>query len=152
MWDLTGQRQTMVDPVSGAVRTWPLSADRRAMLKEGLETAFGMLPFDSPASIPAGFQWGQVDSAARSLDGSDVYELRWTEPRGQGTEVQRKWRVTVDSKAGLPRRAEYSQRQPTDPDYAPETTVTVEYLTRDQVQAVIAACTKPPAAPLPSRP
>jgi hypothetical protein len=55
-------------------------------------------------------------------------------------EVQRKWRVTVDSKTGSPERAEYYIKQTTDPDYTLETTVTYEYLTRDQMKAVMAAC------------
>jgi len=152
LWDLTREQQTMVDPTSGAVRTWPIAGDRRADVKESLDAAFGMLRFGSPASVPAGAQWGQVDSTPHSPDGRDVYELRWVDPGAKETGVQWKWRVTVDSRTSLPQRAEYYLRGAADPDYTLDTVLTFEYLTRDQMQAVIAACMDLPAASPRARP
>jgi hypothetical protein len=139
LWDWAGQKQKRIDLVSGVVHSWPIPSDLRVDMKERLDTAFGMLPFEGPASVPTSAQWGLIDSTTENGHGHDLYELLWTEREGRDIEIQRKWRVTVDSKVCLPEKAEYHIKLKTDPDYTLETTVTYEYFTRDQMQAVIAA-------------
>ena len=139
LWDWAGRKQTRIDLASGVVHSWPIPSDMRVEMKERMDTAFGMLPFEGTPSIPASARWGMIDSTAENGHGRDLYELRWTEREGRDMEVQRKWRVTVESKARLPERAEYWIKLNTDPEYTLETTVTYEYFTHDQMQAVIAA-------------
>ena len=121
LWDWAGWKQKRIDLASGVVRSWPIPSDMRVEMRERLGTAFGMLPFEGPASIPASARWGSIDSTAENGPGQDLYELRWTEREGRDREIQRKWRVTMDSKTRLPERAEYYIKLSTDPDYTLET-------------------------------
>ena len=139
LWDLAGRVQRLVEPKDGVVRTESLSGEKLVRVKGLVDTAFGTLPFDSPRSVPASAQWGTLDSDMESRGNRDVYELRWTERLGPERELRRKWRVYVDSQSNLPRRAEYYSKLGTETDYGLQTTVTIEYVTGDQIQAVLAA-------------
>lgn len=68
---------------------------------------WGLLPFDSPVQIPAGYQW--EESTAESLkvsEGIRVYDLTWT----QGP-VKKLWRGFLNAE-GLPVRVEFWDQLP----------------------------------------
>ena len=152
LWNLAGRKQTILDSASGSARTSPIAGDELAAAKAWLDKGTGMPPFRSPASAPAGAQWAQVASGPGSADGREVYELRWVDPGAGETGLRWRWRVTVDGRSDLPQRAEYYLKRAGDADYALETVLTFEYLTRDQMQAAIDVSTNLPTASPPARP
>ncbi len=138
-WDLGSRKCTVTDSASGTLSERPLSQDELAEVQRGVSTAFGMLPFDNPQSVPVGAHWTEVEAGQVGTKGSEIHELQWMEPSAPGGQVRRRWLVTVNSRTGLPERAEFYRQGPLDADYSPETAMTAQELSRSQMQAVLEA-------------
>jgi hypothetical protein len=138
-WDLGSRKHRVLDPALGTISERPLLQDELAAVQGQVSTAFGMLPFDNPQSVPAGAHWTEVKVGQVGTKGSEIHELEWTEPSALGGQISRRWWVTVNSRTGLPQRAEFYSRGPLEADYSPETVMTVQELSRSQMQAVLEA-------------
>jgi len=66
-----------------------------------------------------------------------IYELTWIDKSSAGHKVFNKWRVLVDPKTCLLKKTEYYTKKVGDSKYTLSSTMTAQYLSNAEIEAVI---------------
>ena len=133
LWDLTRQRKIIKS--AAGLETIPITQPVKK-----LQPPWGLLPFRSPAELPAKYKWKQVHPS----DDEDlpahikVYDLTWTDFSSSGQPIERRWRGYLDAKTKYPIRIEWWEKLGNEP-FRRITSTTIRYPTDEEVLARIAA-------------
>jgi hypothetical protein len=141
IWDITRRVKKTVYLDSDSIETTSLSDDEVAAIEEEITGFWGLVPFYHVSNIPEDAEWRRVadDSIETTVQGTEAYELVWTDKKYSGSPVVRKWRVFADPHSAFPRRAEWYQRLGADDEFTLETTILIDNLSEAEVQSAIKA-------------
>ena len=138
LWDIPNKvKMTMY---LSTVQTQSLTEQMLDELEKSVTPLSGISPFSYIRDIPGQAQWNRISDPAVSavVPGSEVYELLWTQ-QGTASEVvlYRKWRVFVDVRTNLPKRAESYIRSGPEQEYKLESFVIVTYPSESEIQDIV---------------
>ncbi|MHC4529289.1 MAG: hypothetical protein ACYTEX_05535 [Planctomycetota bacterium] len=141
LWDLPGNTRKARNLHTGTVTSTELDNNVAAKVKESMRGTLGLLPFTDMANAPQDAQWTQVSAEDLEFgtDNTQAYELLWTQQKGDGSVVFRKWRGHVDLETRLPKTVELWERRAWDEDYELQSITKVSYPITAEVQAKIDA-------------
>ncbi|MGB2865108.1 MAG: hypothetical protein WBC05_17400 [Sedimentisphaerales bacterium] len=138
LWDIPNKvKMTMY---LSAVQTQALTEQMLAELEKSVTPLSGISPFSYIRDIPEQARWNRISDPAVSVvvPGSEVYEMVWTQ---QGTTSElvlyRKWRVFVDARTNLPKRAESYVRSGIEQKYRLESFVIITYPSESEIQDIV---------------
>jgi len=140
LWDISSKVQMMM--YLSAVQTEPLTEERLAELEKSVASFSGVAPFPDAKDVPKRARWSRVNNPAAGavIGGCAVYDLEWLQ---QGTVSEassyRRWRVFVDTKTHLPRRAESYAKAESEDEYRLEYFVMVTYPSESEIQDIVAS-------------
>lgn len=131
------------------VETEPLTEERLAELEKSVALLSDVAPFPDAKDVPEHARWSRVNDAAVEaiVPGCAVYDLVWA-LQGAVSEgdAYRLWRVFVDTKTHLPRRAESYAKSEPDEEYTLDSFVIVTYPSESEIQDVVASAFGPPGS------
>ncbi len=131
------------------VQSDPLTEERLAELEKSLALSSGVAPFSDAKDVPERARWSRVkDPAVEAvIPGCVVYDLVWVQ-QGAVSEAStyRMWRVFVNTKTHLPRRAESYAKSELEKEYALESFVMVTYPSESEIQDVVVSTFGPPGS------
>ncbi len=107
-----------------------LSTDQYAESRRFMEACLGFTLND----VPREARWTQVSQG----EGTDTYELAFSEKQPSGAVVLSRWRITVDPMTKLPGNLEGFRRAPATKEWKSELRTEVRYLTDDEMKMVLA--------------
>jgi hypothetical protein len=140
LWDIPN-RVKMISYLSvGPVQTEAITGEMLAALEASMAVPAGVVPFADAAEIPEDAQWNRLDEPGLTavVPGARVYELAWRqEGPAPGAATFRKWRVFVDRRGNLPRRAESYVRFDPEQEYTLETFAVVTYPAEGEIQELV---------------
>jgi len=138
LWDLPNKVKKVKHLDNDSVETTMLPAEMVTNLQNTITGSWGLMPFNDISEIPKGAYWNRVDDKNRQITSEiEVYDLTWSAKAYDGSIVSKKWRLFVDAKENLSRRIEIYQALPTDTDYILMSSMTVEYLSDNEMQKII---------------
>jgi hypothetical protein len=138
LWDIPNKvKMTMY---LSTVQTQALTEQMLAELEKSVTPLSGISPFSYIRDIPEQARWNRISDPAVTVvvPGSEVYELVWTQ-QGTTSEVvlYRKWRVFVDSRTNLPKRAELYARSGPEQEYKLESFVIITYPSESEIKDIV---------------
>jgi len=140
LWDIPNKVKMITYLSSQAVQTEPITEQMLAELEKSVAEPFEMVPFPDINNIPENAQWKHIDKSAVAVavPGTEVYDLTWIR---KGTRPEEaafgKWRVFIDIRNYLPKRAElYAKLKPED-EYRLETFTVFAYPGESEIEALI---------------
>jgi len=145
LWDIPNK--VKMTAYLSTVQTQPLTEQMLTELEKSVTPYSGIAPFSYLKDIPESARWSRVgdQAATAKVPGTEVYELVWT---GQGTTSEivayRKWRVFVDGRTSLPRRAESYAKSEPGQEYKLESFVIITYPNESEIQDLVANTFGPP--------
>ena len=138
MWDIPNKvKMTMY---LSAVQTQELTEQMLAELEKSVTPLSGISPFSYIRDIPEKAQWNRISDPAVTavVPGSEVYELLWTQQDATSEVVfYRKWRVFIDSRTSLPKRAELYAMSGSEQEYNLESFVIITYPGESEIQDIV---------------
>jgi len=139
LWDLKNKVRKTKRLGTDLVEIILLSDDLIAEIEKRITGSLGLMPLSDKSEMPPGAEWNQVKSEdiKDTVKGTEIYDLTWVERKYGGSVMLRRWRVFADSDTNLPRRIEWYQRSDTENEYTLMPLIKVEYLSKDEIQAVI---------------
>ncbi len=145
LWDISSKVQMTM--YLSEVQTEPLTEERLAELEKSMASSSGVAPFADAKDVPERARWSRVKDPAASpvIPGCAVYDLEWLQ-QGAVSEAStyRRWRVFVDSKTHLPRRAESYAKSESEKEYVLEYFVMITYPSEREIQDIVASTFGPP--------
>jgi hypothetical protein len=147
LWDISSKVQMTM--YLSEVQTEPLTEERLAELEKSVVSFSGVAPFPDAKDVPERARWSRVNDPAVGalIPGCAVYDLEWLQ---QGTVSEagtcRRWRVFVDTKSHLPRRAESYAKSESEKEYRIECFVMVTYPSESEIQDIVASTFGPAAS------
>ncbi len=139
LWDIPNRVQMIKYLSSDSVKTEMLSDEMLAKVEESAGRRFGLVPFTDISDV-SGARWSRVENTKveAAVSGTKVYELTWPQKSTTSETIEfRKWRVFVDTRTKLPKRAEnYFQLEPGG-DYKFEKYEVITYPSGGQIQALV---------------
>jgi hypothetical protein len=145
LWDASSKVQMMM--FLSEVQTVPLTEEKLAELEKSVAMSSGVAPFSDVKDVPERARWSRVnDPAVRAvIPGCAVYDLVWVQQDAisEGG-AYRKWRVFVDAKTHLPRRAESYAKSESEKEYVLEYFVMITYPSEREIQDIVASTFGPP--------
>jgi len=140
LWDITNRVRMIRYLSSASVRTEAVSEEMLAKAEKAIHQTFGLLPFAYYKEAPEDAQWSRMDDTqvAAVVPDTKVFELIWQEKSTTSEAIGfRKWRVFVDIRTNLPKRAEhYFQFEPGE-GYKFEKFELITYPSEDEIKADI---------------
>jgi len=147
LWDISSKVQMTM--YLSAVQTEPLTEERLAELEKSMASFSGLAPFPDAKDVPERAQWSRVNDPAAGavIGGCAVYDLEWLQQAAVSeASIYRRWRVFVDTKTHLPRRAESYARSESEEEYTLEYFVMVTYPSESEIQDIVASTFGPPGS------
>jgi len=145
LWDISNKVQMTM--YLSEVQTEPLTEERLAELEKSMASSSGVAPFSDAKDVPERVRWSRVNDPAAGavISGCAVYDLEWLQ-QGAVSEAStyRRWRVFVDSKTHLPRRAESYAKSESEKEYVLEYFVMITYPSEREIQDIVASTFGPP--------
>jgi hypothetical protein len=132
LWDIPNRvKMTMY---LSSVKTQTITEQMLAELEESATRFSDLVPFSDVSDIPDGSQWNRIDDpeVAAIAPGTEIYELTWME-----AVAHKKWRVFVDVRTNLPKRAEFYAKLKPEGEYTAETFTVVAYPSESEIQALV---------------
>lgn len=139
LWDIPNKVKMTV--YLSTVQTQPLTEQMLAELEKSLNPYSDITPFSHIKVIPDSARWSRIDDqvVTAKVPGSEVYELVWTEQvTTSEIVIYRKWRVFIDARNNLPRRAESYVKSEPEQEYKLESFVIITYPTEREIQDLVA--------------
>jgi hypothetical protein len=139
LWDIpNGTRKTKYLDAN-LVETASLSTEMVSEIEKTISGSLGLLPFANLSVIPDDAEWKKVagEDLESNAEDIEVYELSWLRQAHDGSIGFRRWRVFVDSRTNLPCKTEFYRKLPSDSQYSLITVKVVEYLSNNEIEAVI---------------
>ncbi|KPK45041.1 MAG: hypothetical protein AMJ65_01125 [Phycisphaerae bacterium SG8_4] len=147
LWDVPSKVQMTM--YLSEFQTEPLTEERLAEIEKSLASLSGVTPFADVKDVPKRARWSRVKdpAAVAVISGCAVYDLEWLQ-QGTISEVgtYRRWRVFVDAKTHLPRRAESYAKSESEQEYALEYFIMVTYPSESEIQDIVAGTFGPPSS------
>jgi hypothetical protein len=137
LWDITNKIRMIKYLSSASLRTEAVSEEMLAKAEKAIHQKFGLLPFAYYKEAPEDAQWSRMDDTqvAAVVPDTKVYELIWQEKSTTSEEIGfRKWRVFVDTRTNLPKRAEHYFKIDHEEDYKFEKYDVITYPGEDEIQ------------------
>jgi hypothetical protein len=106
-----------------------LERDAHERARRSMEGLLGL----SPGGAPWDAELNEIEDPAQAAVGVEVYELAWESSRFGGPGEPKKWRVYVDSKTNLPRKAEFFQWDRLEEKFFLATTRRFDYPPEDDI-------------------
>ena len=133
--DVANQARETIDLEHGSRERNTMREAEAAFLAQSLRLAGYLMPWESPAQVPDGALWREVDDVdvPPGLDGMQTFEILWKDASSGGATIDRKWRGYVDPQSRLPRRVEMWEKPAQLDEYVRTSVVTVHYLDATQV-------------------
>ena len=153
LWDIPNRVRMIRYLSSDTVQTEAISEEMLAKVEQAAGRRFGLVPFSDISDV-SGARWSRVEDPqlAAVVSGTKVYELTWPQKEtGSETIEFRKWRVFVDIRTNLPKRAEHYFKLKPQEEYKFETYEVITYPSGSQIQALVKK-TFVPAASQPDEP
>ena len=139
LWDITNRVRMIKYLSSASVRTEAASEQMLAKVEQAASRRFGLVPFSDISDV-SGARWSRVEDPklAAVVSGAKVYELTWPQKDADSETVElRKWRVFVDARSNLPKRAEHYFKLKPQEEYKFETYEVITYPSDDEIQTDI---------------
>ncbi len=138
--DITNKIRMIKYLSSASLRTEAASEQMLEKAEKAVHQKFGLLPFAYYKEAPEDARWSRLDDTqvAAVVPGTKVYELIWQEKSTTSEVIGfRKWRVFIDARSKLPKRAEhYFQFEPGE-DYQFEKYEVITYPGEYEIQTVV---------------
>ncbi|HUU16134.1 MAG TPA: hypothetical protein VMW72_03205 [Sedimentisphaerales bacterium] len=153
LWDIPNRVRMTRYLSSDSVKTEMLSDEILAKVEQAASRRFGLVPFSDISDVSRA-RWSRVEDPrlAAVVSGSKVYELTWPQKEAGSETIEfRKWRVFVDTRTKLPKRAEHYFKFEPGEDYKFEKYEVITYPSEGEIQAVVHE-TFVPAASRPGEP
>jgi hypothetical protein len=129
LWDLQNGIKKTKHLDSNLVETTVISDDIINETKGKMSGSLGLMPFYDISEIPVSAEWTRANiNGFEVSNGTEIYDLTWTEKAYDGSVVLKKWRLFVDHRTNLPQRTEFYEKLPADINYNLRTRKAVEYL------------------------
>jgi len=124
---------------TAVIDTDPLTKDDAADIEKKMTGSLGLIPFSDISKVPPDSEWSRItdDGLEGVSEGTEVYDLIWTEKTHGGSALFRKWRVFADPKTNLPQKTEFYEKSPADSEYTLASVIVVEYLSDSEIWTVI---------------
>jgi len=139
LWDIPNRVRMIRYLSSDTVQTEAISEEMLAKVEQAAGRRFGLVPFSDISDV-SGAQWSRVEDPEIevTVSGTKVYELTWPQ-KGNSSEAieSRKWRVFVDTRTKLPKRAEHYFKLKPQEEYKFEMFEVITYPSGGQIQALI---------------
>jgi len=139
LWDIPNRVRMIRYLSSDTVQTEAISEEMLAKVEQAAGRRFGLIPFSDISDV-SGAQWGSVEDPEIevTVSGTKVYELTWNQKETSSEAIEyRKWRVFVDKRTKLPKRAEHYFKLKPQEEYKFETYGVITYPSEDEIQAGI---------------
>lgn len=147
LWDIPN-RVKMIKYLSlNPVPTETITDGMLAELEKSMTVPAGLVPFSDAAEVPEDAQWNRVDDpeVKAVVPGARVYDLTWRqEGPAPGAAAYRKWRVFVDARTDLPRRAEWYTKLEPEQEYVFEVFITASYPGESEIRELVRNTFGPP--------
>ncbi len=153
LWDIPNKVQMIKYLSTGSITTTAITDEMLAKVEQAAGRRFGLLPFSDISDV-SGARWSRVEESkvAAAVSGTKVYELTWPQKETSSEAIElRKWRVFVDTRTNLPKRAEHYFKLDHEQDYKFEKYEVITYPSGEQIQSLIRK-TFGPAASRPGEP
>jgi hypothetical protein len=153
LWDIPNKVQMIKYLSTGSITTTAITDEMLAKVEQAAGRRFGLVPFSDISDV-SGARWSRVEESevAAVVSGTKVYELTWPQENTSSETIEfRKWRVFVDIRTKLPKRAEHYFKLKPGEEYKFETYEVITYPSGSQIQALVKK-TFVPAADQPDEP
>jgi len=140
LWDIPNKVKMTKFLSSDSVQTVPITQQMLDELEKSVTPLSGISPFSYMRDIPEQARWNRISDpeVLVTVPDSEVYELVWTQ---QGTSsnvvLYRKWRIFIDARSNLPKRAESYVRSRLEQEYTLESFVIIAYPSEDEITNII---------------
>ena len=137
IWDIPQNSRTTRNIKTGAVETIAMPDDSKEVIKNSIEGALGLFPFQVLSDLPRDSKWQEVSDAEikAGIPESKAYDLLWSIKDSEQSVVFKKWRVFVDPKTNLPQRVEWYSKDSEDENYILTAYASVDYLSESDIRA-----------------
>ena len=149
LWDIPNRVQMIRYLSPSPVQTEPITDQMLVKLEASMTPSAGLVPFADAADVPEEAQWNRVEDrqVRATVSGAEVYELTWVQKDpASGAVIFRKWRVFVETRTNLPKRAEWYTKSGSEEEYRLETSAVVAYPTESEIQDFVRNTFGPPGA------
>ena len=139
LWDIPNRVKMIRYLSSDSISTIAINDEMLAKVEQAAGQRFGLLPFSDISDIP-GAKWIRVEvpKIEAAVLGTKVYELTWQQENTTSDAIRfRKWRVFVDKRNNLPKRAEHYFKLEHGEDYKFEKYEVITYPIVSQIQAIV---------------
>ena len=147
LWDIPNKVRMIRYLSSNSVQTEVLTNQMLAELEKSMPLFFGVVPFSDVNDVPQDAQWNHIDDSkvVATVPGTKVYDLIWLQKSTPSeTVMHKKWRIFVDTRTNLPKRAEWYAKLKPEDEYGFETFIAITYPSEDEIQALIRSTFGPP--------
>lgn len=139
LWDIPNKVQMIKYLSTGSITTTAITDEMLAKVEQAAGRRFGLVPFSDISDV-SGAQWSRVEDPEIevTVSGTKVYELTWPQKETSSEAIElRKWRVFVDTRTNLPKRAEHYFKLDHEQDYKFEKYEVITYPSGEQIQSLI---------------
>ncbi len=140
LWDIPNKVKMIRYLSLNAVQTEAITEQMLAELEKSVAPFSGLVPFSDVSDVPEDAQWNRIDDreVAAIAPGTKAYDLTWIQKSTPSEAVvHRKWRVFVDSRTNLPKRAEWYAKFTSEGGYILKSFVVVTYPSESEIQALV---------------
>jgi len=139
LWDIPNKVQMIKYLSTGSITTTAITDEKLTKVEQAAGRRFGLVPFSDISDV-SGARWIRVEESkvAAAVSGTKVYELTWPQKETGSEAIElRMWRVFVDTRTNLPKRAEhYFKLKPQD-EYKFEMFEVITYPSGEQIQSLV---------------
>ncbi len=139
LWDIPNKVQMIKYLSTGSITTTAITDEKLTKVEQAAGRRFGLIPFSDISDV-SGAQWSRVEDPEIevTVSGTKVYELTWPQKETSSEAIElRKWRVFVDTRTNLPKRAEHYFKLRPQEDYKFEKYEVITYPSGSQIQALV---------------
>ena len=140
LWDIPNKIKMTKFLSSDSVQTLPITQEMLDELKKSDTPLSSISPFSYARDIPGQARWNHISDpeVLAVAAGSEVYELVWAQQDTISNVVlYRKWRIFVDARTNLPKRAESYVKSEIEQKYILESFVIIAYPSEREIQDII---------------
>jgi len=137
-YDLDNAQQKMKSSDMNMIESNQITQSQASIIKQGMYSFFGVMPFANISDIPVDAQWNDVTDEMPKNDGDvEIYDLIWKDQETRGGTGYRKYKFYVDPATDLPFKIEVYIKLSLEEDYTLENLILVKYLDSNEFEAVV---------------
>jgi len=138
LWDIPNRTRKTKHLDTSVTDTTQLSEDKINVIRTEMSGSLGLMPFYDISEIPANAEWSRAGRTGLEVEeGTEVYDLSWSDKAYDGSIVFWKWRFFVAAEINLPKRIEQYKWLAESVESTVETIMVVEYLSDSELQKMI---------------